>query len=436
MSKTRSGDLDRIPDWKHPAIVGYVIITMTFVVLGGWAAYAELDSAVVASGSVAVESSRKTVQHLEGGIVRQIFVREGQRVKEAAVLFRLDPTPARAAFDLQQNQLDSALAHEARLVAERDDAAEMSFPEGLMERKEEPTVTLAIADQIKEFNERRASLAAQTDLIQSKIVQYKTEIEGLTAEREATNRQLKFINEELADLRGLLSKNLVPKSRVLSLEREASRLEGVVGRSIADQAKAQNGIGEADLQSRQLRQKFREDVSGQMLEARQKVADLREKVRVAGDVLRRIDVTAPVAGTVQSLKVSTVGGVIKPGESLLDIVPEHDLLIVQARIAPQDIDNVEIGMRAEVRFPSFHAQILPLMFGRVDSMSRDRLMDDSNKQPYFLAQVVLDDVPANIRERLSAGMQADLVFPTGERTVLDYLVRPLKRRLSSALREK
>jgi HlyD family secretion protein len=425
-----------IPDWKRPAILGYVIITMTFLVPGGLSAFAKLDSAVVASGTVAAESNRKTIQHLEGGIIQDILVREGQRVKEGDLLFRLDTTQAQANLDLYQNQLYAALTQEARLLAERDGMSEVTFPKELSETQHMPTVARAMADQMKEFNERRASLLGQMGLLEIKIGQYKTEIEGLIAEQTATKGQLQWILEELAGLRTLLDKNLVQKGRVLALEREKSRLEGVVGRSTADQAKAQNGISEAKLQIRQLHQKFLEEVSGQILEARQKIADLREKVRVARDVFRRSAIVAPASGWVQSLKVFTRGAVIKPGEPLLEIVPEHDTLIVQAHVAPNDMESLAPGIRAEIRFTAFRTNILPLIIGRVDSISRDRLIDETTRQPYFLAQVVVEDLPREVRQRLTAGMPAEVLFPTGERTVLDYLVRPLKDRINSALREK
>jgi membrane fusion protein, type I secretion system len=431
-----SSNWNDVPDWKRPAILGYLIIILTFVVLGGWSALAKLDSAVVAPGVVAVESNRKTVQHLEGGIIQDILVREGQRVKQGDILFKMDPTQAQANFDLQQNQLYAGLAQEARLVAERDMAAEVTFPLELRAADVNPMVARAVADQTKEFHERRASLSGQIELLEAKITDYKTEIQGLIVQQKATEDQLRWILEERVDLRRLLDQNLVQKTRVLALEREKSRLDGVIGRSIADQAKAQNGIGEAQLQIRQLRQKFQEEVSGQILEARQKIADLREKVRVAKDVFRRLIIVAPVSGTVQNLKVFTVGGVIKAGEPLLDIVPEHDRFIVQAHVSPHDTESVAPGMRAEIRFTAFRTNVLPLIIGYVESVSRDRLIDETTKQPYFLTQIVVEDVPRVVRERLTAGMPADVLFPTGERTVLDYLVRPLKDRINSALREK
>jgi len=425
-----------IRDWKRPAALGYAIIIFTFVVLGGWSAVARLDSAVTAPGFVAKANNRKTVQHLEGGIVREILVHEGEHVTAGQLLFRLNPTQAQANLDLQQYQLDGLLAQEARLLAERDRASHITWPDELQAKSDVPIVQQAIADQTKQFNDRQASLHGQVDVLQTKISEFQTEIDGLRIERAATKEQLGFIVQELTDVNFLLSQNLVQKSRALALDREKSRLQGVIGRSIADEAKAENGIGEAKLQIQQVQNKFDEDVASAILDVRQKVSDAREKIRVARDVFHRIDLTSPVTGTVQNLKVFTIGGVIKPGETLLEVIPDQDALIIQAHISPHDIDRLSQGMHAEVRFTSFKASTLPIVLGRVESVSQDSMMDESNKQSYFLAQVAVDKIPEELRNRLVAGMPAELIFPTGERTVLNYLVRPLEDRMNSAFRER
>ena len=425
-----------VPDWRVPAIAGYVLIVGTFLVLGGWSAFARLDSAITATGVVSAETNRKTVQHLEGGIVREIHVREGQHVQAGQVLFRLDFTQAKAGYELQRNQLDSAIAQEARLIAERDGQEQIAFPQELLDRADDPNVKRAIADQVAQFQERCGSLKGGVQILDAKIDQYQLEIEGLKQERSGTANQLGFVNEELVDVRHLFEKQLTQKSRLMLLERERSRLEGLIGRSTADESKARNGIEEARLQIRQLRQKFQEDVANSMLETRQKINDLREKVRVAQDVLSRVDILSPSTGVAQNLRVFTSSGVVKAGEPMVDVVPERDALIVQAHVQPQDTENLQPGMPAEVRFSSFQTRILPIIVGKVESISRDRLVDEQTKQPYFLAQVVVDDIPSFVKDRLSAGMPADVIFPTGERTVLDYLVRPLKDRLRSVMREK
>ena len=425
-----------IPDWRVPAIAGYAVITFTFVVLGGWSALAKLDAAVTAQGVVSAETNRKTVQHLEGGIVREILVREGQHVEAGQVLFRLDLTQPKAGYELQRNQLDSAVAQEARLTAERDGKEEIAFPAELLGRKDDPNVKQAIADQVAQFRERSGSLKGQVQILEAKVDQYNSEIEGLRQERNGTTGQLKFVDEELVDVHYLFERQLTQKSRLMALEREKSRLEGVIGRSNADEAKAQNGISEARLQMGQLRQKFQEDVATAMQETRQKINDLREKTRVAQDVLSRVDIVSPSTGVVQNLRVFTTGGVVKPGEPMVDVVPERDALIVQAHVQTHDTENLRPGMQAEIRFSSFQTRILPIIMGRVESISRDRMTDEQTKQPYFLAQIVAEDIPEFIKERLSAGMPADIIFPTGERTVLDYLVRPLKDRMRGVMREK
>jgi HlyD family type I secretion membrane fusion protein len=426
-----------VRDWRRPALLGYLIIFLAFGVLGTWSAFARLDSAVVAPGVVTVESSRKTIQHFEGGMVREILVREGQHVQEGDVLFRLDGTQSQASADIARNQLAANLAQEARLIAERDGASLIDFPVELRGQMDRAIVKEVVKDQQQQFSERRASLEGQISILESRLKQYQTEIEGLAQEKGATERQLKFIEAELVDLHGLLEKALVQKSRVLALEREKSRLEGVIGRSIADSSKAENGIGETKLQIDQLRKKFSEDVNTSIVDVRQKIADLREKVTVSQDVLKRIEIRAPRSGVVQNVRVATVGGVVRAGETLLELVPDGDGLVINAQIALTDIDLLRPDMQAEVRFSAFHGKILPIILARVTTISRDRIVDEQSKQPYFLARVVVDEenIPAEIRGRVSAGMSTDVVIPTGERTVMDYLVRPLRNRAGKALRE-
>ena len=427
-----------VPDWKRPALVGYFIIFLGFGVLGGWSAFARLDSAVVAPGTVTLESSKKIIQHFEGGIVAKILVHEGEHVDQGQILYVLDNTLPRANANAVRNQLDALLAQEARLVAERDGADKVSYPAELTDDALQSVIKDAISDQDKQFAERRASLAGQVAILESRIKQFETQIGGITDEKTSTEQQLGFINSELTDLRELLEENLVQKTRVLALERERARLEGVIGRAIADIAKAQNDIGEAHLQIEQLHRKFSEDVNEQILQVRQKIADMREKTTVSQDVLQRIQIRAPRSGTIQNRRVSTVGGVVRAGEPLADLIPDEDNLVIDAQVSPTDADAIDGGMEAEVRFSAFHGYTLPLMLGRVESVSRDRLIDEQSKQSYFLARVVVDqkDIPAIVRDHIKAGMPVEVMVPTGERTVISYLVRPLRNRAASAFREK
>lgn len=417
---------------------GYAVILLAFGVCGSWSAFARLDSAVVAPGTVTLESSRKVIQHFEGGIVAKILVHEGEHVDQGQILFMLDNTAAQANATAVGDQLFALKAQEARLVAERDGAQQVTYPPKLMEQISRAVVRDAVADENKQFLQRRATLAGEVDILNSKIKASETQIQGIRDQKKATEEQLAFITTELTDLSDLLEKNLVQKTRVLALQREKARLEGVIGQSIADIAKAQNDIGEAHLQIEQLHKKFSEDVNSQILQVREKIAELQQKTVVSEDVLHRIQIRAPLAGTLQNLHVATIGGVIRPGEPLAELIPDNDNLIVNAQVSPMDVDAIDDGMQAEVRFSAFHGYTLPLIMGHVESVSRDRIVDEQTKQPYFLARIVVekDDIPSDIKDKIKAGMPTEVLVPTGERTVISYLTRPLRNRASSAFREK
>jgi HlyD family type I secretion membrane fusion protein len=424
-------------DWHPPARIGYLVILMTFGVMGGWAAVAPLDRAVVASGSVTNEGSRKLVQHLEGGIIQEVLVKEGQMVEEGEVLFRLQPTQARANADMIGSQRDAALALRDRLVAELEQHNEVIFSSELLGRKENELVFRLMRDQMKQFEERRATIEGQVALYDSRIRQLETEKGGLAVEKKAGEEQVGYINQELVGLRDLRAKELIPVTRVMAMERERARLEGVVGRAIADAAKAENGIMESRLQINQLKQKFQEEVAAQLIETRQKIADLTERSSVAQDVLKRQAILSPRSGVIQGLKVFTVGQVIRTGEPLAEIVPQNDKLVIHAQISPTEIEHLRIGQSAEIRFPSFHSRKLPVLLGSLEFISRDRLIDDATRQPYFLVIVSLDKVslPEDYRARVIAGMPAEVIVATGERTALNYLMAPLTDSLRRSLRE-
>lgn len=422
--------------WFVPAALGYSAIVLAFVVGGGWSAFARVDSAVIAPGVISIESNRKTVQHYEGGIVRNILIQEGSFVQKDQILFELDQTEPRANVAMVSAQLDSALAFEARLIAERDAADAIVFPADLLARREQPVTAASIGDQQKQFEQRRDALDGQMAILTSRVEQLNTEIGGLEQEAAATRRQLEAIADELESKQVLYKKNLIAKSQVLALEREQARLEGVVGRSVADKAKAQGSIGETNLQIQQVRKQFLEDVNTQILEARQKISDLRQRFVVANDVFDRLVVRAPLAGYVQNQKVFTVGAVIQSGQPLLDIIPVDEPLIVQARVSPLDVESVRATMQAEVRFPSFKARDFPVIFGKIRSISSDRFLDEASGQSYFLALIEVDDSKIEHgQERLTAGLPVEVIVPTGERTVLDYLVDPLTERLRKSFRE-
>ncbi len=413
--------------WVGIAIAGYIIILLTFGVLGVWAAVAKIDRAVAAPGVVSIETNRKTVEHFEGGMVREILVKEGQAVDKGEVLFRLESTEAKANFDTLRHGLDAYLAVEARLMAERDQKSEIAWPPELVQRSGEVSVKQVTNDETAEFNKRKSSLDGQTSVLQSRISQIGDEIHGADLEKKSAEGQIEFINKELVGLRELEEKKLIPVAKLYATEIERERLQGVIGASIAQIAKSNGEIGEYKIQIQQLQQKFQEDVASSLAGVRDKIVEFRAKLDVAKDVLRRVDVLAPVSGTAQNLKVFTIGQVVKAGEPLVDIVPGSERLIVEARISPTDIDGVHSGQDAEVRFPAFHSRLIPLIMGRLDSVSRDRLIDDATKQPYYRGIVSLDEtqIPQELRPRVRAGMPAEVLVATGERTVLSYVIQPL-----------
>jgi HlyD family secretion protein len=424
-------------DIRGVALAGVTVIVLTFGVIGGWATTAPLDSAVISSGTLVNESNRKAVQHFEGGIIKEILVHEGDKVKEGQILYRLDDTQPRSNVDMYGSQLDTALAQEARLVAEQGFADKIDFPAELVQRRSNAAVERAIADQTHQFEQRRSSLRGQIEILRSRIEQVKKEIEGLHLEEVGKANQIKLLEDEISGLNDLYKLGLATKSRLRALQRERERLEGEEGHAAAEQAKAVDGIREQELQVKQLTEKFQEDVAKNLVDLREKIVGLKEKLTVAKDVLKRLDIVSPESGTVQNLRFFTVGAVIKAGETLLEIVPQKDTLVVHTHVSPLDVDKIAPVMSAEVRFPSFRSRTLPVIRGTVDSISRDRLIDDVTKQPYFLALVSLQDseIPPEFRKRMTAGLPAEVIISTGERTVLQYLYQPLASTLRKTFRE-
>lgn len=434
-----AGTTPRATDnYMGSVMFGLAVVFMTFGVAGGWAAIAPLDSAVVAPGVVSVENNRRLVQHLEGGIISEIAVSDGERVDEGAVLFRLDTIRARATEAIEQQMLHSARILEARLIAERDEQEHITLPEDILRiSKEQPYVAQMIDDQITQFKDRKTSITGQINILQSRVNQAKTRAEGLSRELEATQDQIHYIKEELSGVRQLFEKGLVSAPRLHSLERERARLEGIIGRTIAEISSAQAMAGEAELQVSQLRQERLERAGEQITEVREKISELRERLAVSGDVLRRTAILAPRSGKVLNLKVFTVGQVVRAGETLLEIVPDDEGLVINAQVSPMDIDRVTAGMTAEVRFSGIKERDAPTVYGQVREVSPDRMVDETTRQPFFQVRVVVpeDDIPGVLQGRITPGMPGDVILPTGERTVLQYLVDPMQSAFSRALRE-
>ncbi|QPF90217.1 HlyD family type I secretion periplasmic adaptor subunit [Bradyrhizobium commune] len=431
-----------IGDHRGYARLGFAAIALVFGGFGFWAVFAPLDRAAVAQGQVAVESNNKPVQHLEGGIVREILVHDSQQVKEGDVLFRLQPTTAQANLDLLRKQIDADLAREARLVAEKTQAIQISFPADLLTRRDIKETDQAIRDQERVFQENREKLNGDLGILGSQIAQKQADIDGRQRQRESLASQMASYKAEMTSVYPLVEKGYYARNRYLELQRNEQHVEGDLAIAESDIARLSKGVEEARLQMQQTRYKYDQDVSNELNEVRGKLSDAREKVLIAQDVLTRVDVRAPRSGTVFGMKVHGIGEVVKPGDTLAEIVPLGEGLMITAKVSPNDIESVEIGQSAEVRFPNFSTRQTSVIIGKVVSLSPDAMVDPAGgsqqQQPYFTAKVVIDYsvVPDEIAKKIQPGMQAELLISTGERTALAYFIGPLKSSFAKAFREK
>ncbi|WP_281993490.1 HlyD family type I secretion periplasmic adaptor subunit [Sulfitobacter geojensis] len=415
------------PSPKPVALMGYILIFITFGVFGSWAAVAKLDSAVVAPATISLEGNRRVVQHFEGGIVEEILVAEAGTVTQGDVLVRLSSIEARSNLEVFSTRLDVARLVEARLLAERALEDEVMFPEDVLSRNSQ-SVSSVLADQKDLFSDRRLILKSQEDILLARVEQIKVQIEGLEIQKGAFERRIANYTEMLVRMRDGETRGLIQGNQLSQREDELIEIEANLGQVISDIAQARASIGETELQALQLKQEYRERASTELEQVRAEISELMERRKVADDVLDRTEIRAPGSGTIQNLKVHTVGSVIRPGEVLMELVPEDEELIVNARVSPIDVDNVAVGLMTEVRFTAFKTKLIPIMLGTVDTVSGDVITpDNANEQPYYLARITVDenDIPAEIKDRLSAGMPADVVITTGERTVIDFIASPL-----------
>jgi HlyD family type I secretion membrane fusion protein len=428
-----------IARWRGTALMGYALLALTFGLGGVWAAMAPLNSAVIAPGVLAVESNRQTVQHLEGGIVREILVRDGDKVVAGQVLFRLDGTQAKAVLATLDNQRAVARITEARLIAERDGAASISVPDEIKVRMGEATLRSAIADETANFRQRRTTLLADVSVIEQRVQQAKSQIEGATSQSQSLRRQIASIDKELPGLRALLKKGLTPVSRVSALERQREEFTAQREGHANEIARSKILITELEGQIDVLRQSFQKTVAAELVENRKLIAELDEKLKVAADQSQRIEILSPHDGIVQGMKIVTLGAVVRPGEPLLDIAPDNEALIVKVEIAPEDIEQMYLGLDAEVQLVAFLQARMPIIKGKLTRLSNDRLVSEATpeRKAYYAGEVTLDlaTLPNDVREKLRAGMPTSTMIATGARTVLDYLVGPILYRLKRGMTE-
>lgn len=428
----------------YPANVGrYIVLGIAVVVLmlGGmfyWAYQTNISGAVVTQGTLVVESSVKKVQHPTGGIVKEIYVKNGQRVQANELLIRLDDTLTRANLQVVSKQLDELEMREARLAAERDGADEIEVPESLLSRLSDTNVARIVEGEQTLFTSRRESLKKQVEQLRERIAQLQKESSGIEAQTQAKTTEMDLIAEELVGLKTLELKKLITTNRMVSMRREAARLQGERGQLVASAAKAKGMIAEVELKILGMEQQYKTDVIDELRQVQSKQSELVERRVAAEDQLKRIEVRAPRPGFVHQLAVHTVGGVVNASEPIMLIVPRDDRLVVEARVAPQDIDQLHIDQPAMVRFAAFNARTTPELFGSVSRISADLSQDEVTGERYFLTRITLtDEEIARLGDKkLVPGMPADVQIRTSDRTALSFLVKPLQDQISKAFRER
>jgi HlyD family secretion protein len=421
-------------------IAGMVIVAFVTFGIGGWAATTQLSGAVIGQGVVVVDSSVKKVQHAAGGIVRELRVRDGDRVKAGDILVRLDETQTLANATIITTSFDELLARQARLEAERDNADQIVFPKALLERARDSNseASRAIAAERTLFDLRRQARNGQKAQLKERKAQLQDEIKGYLGQAEAKQKEVDLIHQELEGVRTLWQKNLVPITRLTALERDTARLEGERSQLSGMTAQAKGKIAEIELQIIQVDQDLRTEVGKDLIEARSKLSELAERKTAALDLLNRIDIRAPQTGRVHELAVHTVGGVISPGEQIMLIVPDADALAVEVKIAPRDIDQVYVGQTAAMQFSAFNQKTTPEVEGEVSMVSADLTHDQRTGTSFYTARVLLkpEELARLGDAKVVPGMPVEVFIKTPARTALSYLTKPLRDQAERAFKER
>ena len=433
------------PDSAQSSIQRYLLAGIMLVVLvtfgiGGWAATTELSSAVIAPGVLVVDLSVKKVQHPTGGVIGELRVRDGDRVRAGDILVRLDETQTRSAATIIIKNVDELMARQSRLETERDNAREISFPVTLINRARDSDLDAAraIAAERNLFDLRRQARDGQKQQLKERSAQLQEEIKGYSGQVIAKQKEVEFVHQELEGVRTLWQKNLVPISRLTALERDAARIEGDRSLLAGTIAQAKGKIAEIELQIIQVDQELRSEVGKDLVETRSKLSELAERKIAAVDQLERVDIRAPQNGFVHQLSVHTVGGVVTAGEQIMLIVPDSDSLAVEVKITPQDIDHIYIGQSANLRFSAFNQRTTPEIQGEVSVISADLTQDQRTGTSHYTTRIMLKPEELNRLGgvKLIPGMPADAFIQMGTRTALSYLMKPLRDQATKAFKEK
>jgi HlyD family secretion protein len=424
--------------YKNELRRGLRVLIVATVLGGGWLTLVPLAGAVVVPGTLVVQSNVKSIQHPTGGVVAEIAVHNGMRVSAGDLLVRLDATQARANLKTVSKQLDEARVRIARLNAERDGLSEPVIPTEMAAHQNDGEVKSLLASEESLFNARAGALHSQKDLLQSRVAQLGQEISGLDAQVESKGKELDLISSELTGVQDLYDKHLVPLTRLTTLQRDRARIEGERGQLTSTIAETKSKIGEAQLQLVKLEQDFRGEVVKDLSETQGKEAELVQKAVSAQDIIDRIEIRAPTSGLVHQLAAHTIGGVIKAGDTMMEIVPDSDDLQIEAKLDPKDIDQVRTGQKAFVRFSAFNARVTPQVAGEVAYISADISHDQANAPPFYTVRVTLPEAERRRLEgeQLVSGMPAEVFMQTGSRTMLSYLFKPIMEQLGRAFVER
>jgi len=423
---------------RRHIIIGCAVVAFLAIGLGGWASTAEISGALIAQGSLVVDSNVKKVQHPTGGVVGEVRVHDGDRVKAGEILIRLDETVTRANLAIVTKGLTELYARKARLVAELNGAETVAAPKEFAGQLSDPEVQDTLASERKLFDLRRTTRLGEKDQLRQRIKELQEQISGLVAQEDAESKEAALIDQELQGVRDLWAKNLVQLSRLTSLEREKARLQGQRGELVASAAQAKGKIVETELQILQVDQDFTSDVAKELRDTDSKIGEYVERKVTAEDQLKRTDIRAPQDGIVFQSTANTVGGVITAGEPIMLIVPESDTLLAEAKVEPKDIEQVQIGQPVLLRFSALNMRTTPEINGTVVRIAADTSTDQRTGQSYYVVRISM--TAAEIKRlgdvKLTPGMPVEVFIQTGERTLLSYLIKPLHDQLMRAFREK
>ncbi len=422
---------------RHHMVAGLAIVMVLAFGVGGWAGTMKLSGAIIAPGQIVVDSNVKKVQHPTGGIVGELLVHDGDRVKAGQILVRLDDTVTRANLAIVTKGLTELSARKARLESERDNADTVKFPPDLLALANNPDVASIMDGERKLFELRRSARIGQKEQLRQRIEQLKEQIRGFQAQKESKEKQIQLINREAAGVEDLWKNKLVPLTKLTELQREAARLDGETGQLIAQTAEASGKISETELQIIQIDRDLGSEVAKETREIDSKIGEFIERKVTAEDQLKRVDIRAPQDGMVFQSAVHTVGGVITAGDAIMLIVPDADQLSVELRVNPQDIDQIQIGQSTVLRLSTLNQRSTPELVGKVTRIAADASTDQRTGQSFFLIRIAMP--PEEIVKlgdiRLLPGMPVEAFVQTGERTMISYLTKPLRDQLNRMFRE-